>query len=90
MPAIGASRLADVRTADLQRLVSRWQAQELNPSTIRNTMNALRALYRQAVAHGECHHNPTHGVMLPAVRGKRDRIEPHDVAERLIAALPFP
>jgi integrase len=28
--------------------------------------------------------------MLPAVRGRRDRIEPPDVAERLIAALPFP
>jgi integrase len=90
VPAIGASRLADVRTADLQRLVSRWQADGVNPSTIRNTMNALRALYRLARAHGRCHHNPTQGVMLPAVRGKRDRIEPPDVAEKLIAALPFP
>jgi integrase len=90
VPAIGASRLADVRTADLQRLVARWQGEGINPSTIRNTMNALRALYRLSVAHGHCHHNPTQGVMLPAVRGKRDRIEPPDVAERLIAALPFP
>ena len=90
VPAIGASRLADVRTTDLQRLVSRWQAEGLDPSTIRNTINALRALYRLAVAHGYCHDNPTHGIMLPAVRGKRDRIEPPDVAERLVAALPFP
>ena len=89
-PALGASRLADVRTADVQRLVSMWQASGLNPSTIRNTMNALRALYRLAVAHGHCHHNPTQGVMLPAVRGRRDRIEPPEVAERLIAALPYP
>jgi integrase len=88
--AIGGSRLADVRTADLQRLVARWQAQDINPSTIRNTMNALRALYRLAVAHGHCHHNPTQGVMLPAARGRRDRIESPSVAERLIAALPFP
>lgn len=90
VPAIGGSRLADVRTADLQRLVARWQAQGINASTIRNTVNALRALYRLAVAHGDCHHNPTHGVMLPAVRGQRDRIEPPDVAARLIAALPYP
>jgi integrase len=92
VPAIGASRLADVRTSDLQRLVARWQGEEfnLNPSTIRNTINALRALYRHSVALGHCHHNPTQGIMLPAVRGKRDRIEPPDVAERLIAALPFP
>ena len=53
-------------------------------------MNALRALYRHAVALGHCHHNPTQGIKLPAVRGKRDRIEPPEVAERLIAALPFP
>jgi hypothetical protein len=44
VPAVGASRLADLRTADLQRLVRRWQADGVNPSTIRNTMNALRAL----------------------------------------------
>jgi integrase len=90
VPAIGATRQADVRTADLQRLVARWQADGLNPSTIRNTINALRSLYRHAVALGRCHHNPTQGIMLPAVRGKRDRIEPPDVAERMIAALPFP
>jgi integrase len=90
VPGVGASRLADVRTADLQRLVSRWQADGLNPSTIRNTINALRALYRHSVALGHCHHNPTQGIMLPAVRGKRDRIEPPDVAERMIDALPFP
>jgi Phage integrase, N-terminal SAM-like domain len=42
IPALGPSRLADVRTADLQRLVRRWQAKDVNPSTIRNTMNALR------------------------------------------------
>jgi integrase len=90
VPAIGASRLADVRTADLQRLVRRWQGEGVNPSTIRNTMNALRALYRQAVAHGDCHTNPTQGVMLPAVRGKRDRIEPPEIAEQLVAALEFP
>jgi integrase len=90
VPAIGGSRLADVRTSDLQRLVSRWQADDLDASTIRNTTNALRALYRHSVALGRCHHNPTHGLMLPAVRGRRDRIEPPDVAERLVAALDFP
>ncbi len=92
VPAIGGSRLADVRTSDLQQLVARWQGDgfDLDPSTIRNTMNALRALYRHSVALGRCHQNPTQGLMLPAVRGKRDRIEPPEVAERLIAALPFP
>ena len=102
VPAIGSTRLADVRTYDLQRLVARWQGpgwptvagrpvtESLDPSTIRNTMNALRALYRHSVAYGRCHHNPTQGIMLPAVRGKRDRIEPPDVADRMIAALPFP
>ena len=101
IPAIGASRLADIHTADLQQLVGLWQGEHwptapgrasrpLDPSTIRNTVNALRALYRHSVALGRCHTNPTQGLMLQAVRGKRDRIEPPDIAERMIATLAFP
>lgn len=42
-PAIGAHKLADIRRSDLQRLVGRWLAQGLDPSTIRNTINAVRS-----------------------------------------------
>jgi integrase len=60
------------------------------PSSIRNTVNALRAIYRSSdlLTDGTVAANPTIGLRLPAVRGKPDRIAPPDEASRLLAALP--
>ncbi|MGH3042149.1 MAG: tyrosine-type recombinase/integrase, partial [Gaiellaceae bacterium] len=90
LPPLGAHKLAEIDRADLQRLVARWQAEGLSPSSIRNTINPLRAIYRSAdvLTDGAVPINPTIGLRLPAVRGKRDRIAPPDEASRLIAALP--
>ena len=59
----------------------------LGPSTIRNTLMPLRAIYRRAVARGEVAVNPTRGLELPAVRGRRDRIASPAEAAALLAAL---
>jgi integrase len=59
-----------------------------DPSTIRNTLMPVRAIYRRAVARGEIAVNPTSGLELPAVRGKRDRIASPAEAAKLIAAVP--
>ena len=40
------------------------------------------------MSRGEVDLNPTTGLELPAVRGKRDRIASPEEAARLIAALP--
>lgn len=48
----------------------------------------LRAIYRRAVARGEVTVNPTTGLELPAVRGRRDRIASPAEAAALLAALP--
>jgi hypothetical protein len=42
------------------------------PSTIRNTLLGVRAIFRRAIARGEVALNPTSGLELPAVRGTRD------------------
>ena len=63
-------------------------AEGLNASTIRNTLMPLRAIFRRALARGEVAVNPTSGIELPAVRGRRDRIAAPDEAEKLIAAVP--
>lgn len=63
-------------------------ADGLGASTIRNALMPLRAIYRQALALDEVAVNPTAGVQLPAVRGKRERIAPPAEAVRLIDALP--
>ena len=59
----------------------------LGASTVRNSLMPLRAIYRQALALDEVAVNPTSGVQLPAVRGKRERIASPTEAEQLIAAL---
>ena len=90
LPSLGAHRLSDLTRSDLQRLVSGWQEAGLSPSSIRNTINAVRAIYRSAdlLVDGAIPASPTLGLRLPAVRGRRERIASPDEATRLLQALP--
>jgi len=63
-------------------------AEGLDPATVRNTLNPLQALYRRAVQREEVAVNPTGGLDVPRVTGKRERIASPDEAATLIAALP--
>jgi integrase len=60
----------------------------VRPSTVRNTLMPLRAIFRRALARGEIAVNPTTGLELPAVEGSRDRIASPLEAAALLAALP--
>jgi integrase len=64
------------------------QAKNASPSTIRNTINAARALYRHAMQHDLVTTDPTDGLALPAVRGRRDRVADPAEARALLAAVP--
>jgi integrase len=88
LPEIGAVKLSDVQRVDLQDLADRWLTKGLDPSTIRNTLMPLRAIFRRAVSRGELAVNPTTGLELPAVRGTRDRYATPEEAAELIAAAP--
>jgi len=88
LPDLGGAKLSEIMRVDLQDLADRLLARGLDPSTIRNTLMPLRAIYRRAVARGELTVNPTTGLELPAVRGKRDRVASPGEAERLLGALP--
>lgn len=88
LPELGHVRLGDVRRGELQALVDQLLVAGHDPSTIRNTLLPVRALFRRAVARGEVAVNPTAGLELPAVRGRRDRIASPDEAAALLAALP--
>jgi integrase len=48
----------------------------------------LRAIFRRSVARGDVAINPTTGLELPAVRGRRDRIASPEEASKLLEALP--
>jgi integrase len=90
LPSLGAHKLAEISRADLQRLVARWQEQRLSPSSIRNTVNAIRVIYRSAdlFTDGTIAADPTVGLRLPAVRSRRDRIAAPGEGSRLLTALP--
>ena len=88
IPALGAQRVTGVRRRDLQDLIEQLRAKGLGPSTIANTLDPLRVIFRRAMRRDEIAVDPTDGLELPAVRGKRDRIESPERAGDLIAALP--
>lgn len=87
LPELGHRKLSDVRRSDVQDLVDRLLAGDASASTIRNTLDPLRSIYRRAVSRDEVAINPTAEIELPANRGRRDRaVEPADFA-RLLAAM---
>jgi site-specific recombinase XerC len=88
IPALGGRRLSDVTTLDVQDFADQLKADGLPPSTIRNALMPLRAIYRHHFARGIVAVNPTRGIQLPAVRSKRPQIVTPERASKLIAALP--
>lgn len=88
LPELGGLRLSEVRRVDLQDFADRLCADGLDPSTVRNTLMPLRAIFRRSVARGDVAVNPTSGLELPAMEGVRDRIAPPAEAAALLAALP--
>ena len=84
---LGAHRLSEIRRNDLQDLVERFQAEGLDPSTIRNALMPLRTIYRRALKRGDVSVNPTLGLDLPALEGKRDRVASPEEAAQLLTAL---
>jgi integrase len=88
LPELGGLRLSEIRRVDLQDFADRLCSDGLDPSTVRNTLMPLRAMFRRAVARGEVAVNPTSGLELPAMEGARDRIASPGEAAELLAALP--
>lgn len=91
LPDYGTLALAAITNAGLKKLVKTMREDKLSASAIRNTINPLRALFRDAeeVA-GVDLPNPTTGLRLPAVAAKRteDRMPTPEQAAALVAAAP--
>jgi len=88
LPELGGARLSEIRRVDLQEFADRLCAAGLDASTVRNTLMPLRVIFRRAVARGDLAVNPTTGLELPAVEGRRERIAAPAEAEALLGALP--
>jgi integrase len=87
-PELGHQRLSAITRNHLQDIVDRLVAEGRAPSTVRNTLLPLRAIYRRAVSREEVTTNPTLKLALPSVRGGRDRIARPSEAAALIASAP--
>jgi integrase len=88
LPELGSVKLSGISRLDVQDLADRLLAEGLDPSTVRNTLMPLRAIFRRAVTRGELGVNPTTMLQLPALTGRRDRIASATEAASLISALP--
>lgn len=85
---LGSLLLDEVRRGDVQVLVDEMVGAGLSGQRVRNVVNALRSLYRYAIARELAQNVPTANILLPAINAKpRDRIAtPHEF-QRLLHAL---
>jgi integrase len=88
LPALGDKRLSDIERADVQDLADKLTGEGLSASTVQNTLDPLRVIYRRATRRDRVSTDPTEGLELRAPDGKRDRIATPDEAASLLAALP--
>jgi integrase len=88
LPELGGTRLNGLTTSDLQELVDRSQAAGQAPSTIRNSIKPLQAIYRRARSREGLSVNPTRDLELPAPTPKEVEIVAPEVAAELLAAVP--
>jgi integrase len=88
LPALGGRRLSEVQRRDVQDLADRLTGEGLSPSTVQNTLDPLRVIYRRAMRRDELSVDPTEGLELRRPNGRRDRIADPTEAAALIAATP--
>jgi integrase len=88
IPSLGPRKLSDVRRRDVQDFVDTLRGQGLAPSSIANALDPLRVIFRRAIRRDEIAIDPTENLDLPAIRGRRDRIESPERAHEYRAALP--
>jgi integrase len=79
-------KLGAVRWEHMQAFVDHLREQSLSPSTIHNILDPLRVIFHRA--RREIAVNPMLDLELPAVTGRRERIEPTTVAVQMIEMLP--
>lgn len=86
----GSLQLGEVRRGHIQRLVDDMVAESLSGSRVRNVLNALRSLYRYAIARELVQSSPITNVLLPSVGEiPRNRVAtPVEFRERLLALEP--
>jgi integrase len=87
LPRFGHLKTSALTRNAVQDLVDEMLAEGLAPSTTRNAILPLRAIYRRLLARSEVAINPTLGLALPASRERRERVARPAEARKLLEAL---
>ena len=88
LPDLGGVKLGELDRNDVQDLADRLHSSGMSASTVRNAIVPLRAICRRALARRTIQANPTTGLELPVVEGRRDRYASPEEAAVLIATVP--
>jgi integrase len=92
-PRLGARRITDVTTADVETLAAAMLKKELSPKTARNTMTFLHSIFEHAIDRGWARENPVRRATRPGRRRQGD-IDPDlqfltlDELEAVLRAIP--
>lgn len=87
-PAFGHRKLADLRMAEVEDFAAKLHREGLSASTIRNTLDPLRVIYRRARRRGEVTVDPTVGLELAGSRRREVNPPTTDEVRALLGALP--
>jgi integrase len=87
-PEIGKLTLSAVDRVRVDALVKKWVRDGQEPSSIRNNLDPLRCVYREALYLGEVVIDPMMKARVPQGRGRRDRVADRAEAQALLEALP--
>jgi integrase len=88
LPRLGARRLGQLGRGELNEFVGDLCVRGLAPSTVRNALVPLRAVYRHAMDLELVAYNPTVGVRVPSGSGRREAVGTIAEIPRLLDALP--
>jgi integrase len=88
LPRLGHHRLSTITRHHIQRLADDIVARGAAPSTVRNAILPLRAIYRHEHHKETVPTNPTRKLLLPASRTRRTRTARPQEATALINATP--
>jgi integrase len=88
LPVLGPMRLAAITRADVQDLADRLTAEGLAASTVQNSLDPLRVIFRRAIRRDVVVVDPTEHLELRRPKGQRERIATPAEAVALLAALP--
>jgi integrase len=88
LPSLGHVRLSSVDRSDIKALVRGWIRAGMAPSSIRNNLDPLRVIFREAIEDGQITVDPLARMQLPQGGGRRERVADRAEAQALIDALP--